>query len=170
MSTPDPVHAVIPFPLFLPSNHEEVNHAVLTVQAAATVVSTADAGVTIDRIGCGARPARYSGTAPEAASTEEQERVRADADAASMIARRMYIRQLRAARTLRDTSWGMIGIVPLTKPEHERLQTFVVDQWDRICILAQDLLDAKGTVPTTPRIPPRTPGDEHELPPDMPEF
>lgn len=152
----------VAFKLFHPFDIDSVNRSVAVVQTATDALFLSDRGVTIAAIDTSVLPPFRSGTFPLEWPPDRCKTVLEQAEAVTMIAARAYVRHLKSTGVLTDAAWKEIGLAPYSKPGQEALVAYVAEQWDRIAVLAQDLIDARGGVLTDPWIPP--PADLQEQP------
>jgi len=155
MSTPSPwLH--VQFNLFQPFDTDSVNRGMAVVQTASDALFLSDHGGTVASIDTGVLPPFRSGTFPPGWPQGRRETVLDQAKAVTMAAARAYVRHLKSTGVLTDGAWRDIGLAPYGGPGQEAPVAYVAEQWDRIAILAQDLIDARGGVLTDPWMPPPT--------------
>jgi hypothetical protein len=155
MTSPSPwLHVV--FNLFQPYDTDSANRGMAVVQTASDALFLSDQGGTIDSIDTGILPPFRTGTFPTEWPSDRREAVLEQAKVVTMAAARAYVRHLKSTGVLTDGAWKDFGLAPHTEPGHEDLVAYVAEQWDRITVLAQDLIDARGGMLTGPWIPPPT--------------
>jgi hypothetical protein len=144
------------FNLFRPFDTDSVNRGVAVVQTAADALFLSDIGCSMDAIDTGVLPPFRRGNFPSEWPQERREEVLEQAKTITMAAARQYVRHLKSTGVLTDQAWVDLSLSPYNEPGQEVLVAYIAEQWDRIAVLAQDLIDARGGVLTNPWMPPPT--------------